>query len=119
MSQPHIHSDISLKQKRKVLRNNATLQERVLWLYLKSSGLGYKFQRQHSIGNYIVDFYCRDKNLIIEIDGIQHDDIDDRLYDEERTMYFESLGYKVVRFWNNEINTNIDGVLLKIGGYLN
>lgn len=108
-----------MKEKRKKLRNNATPQEIMLWVHLKSRNLGYKFQRRHSLENYIVDFYCREKKLIIEIDGIQHDDQSDKIYDEKRTKYFESLGYDVLRFWNNEINTNIGGVLQKIKDFLN
>ena len=73
---------------------------------------GYKFHRQHSIGNFIADFYCPTRKLIIELDGSQH--LDNQEYDKERTEYFESLGIKVIRFWNNEINNNLNGVLMKI-----
>jgi very-short-patch-repair endonuclease len=114
MLTPRTHSNIFSKENRKALRNNATIQERMLWSKLRGGNLGFKFQRQHSIGKYVVDFYCSSKKLIIEIDGIQHDNIQDKDYDTERTKYFESLGYKVLRFWNNEINTNIDGVIMLI-----
>ena len=114
MLTPRTHSNVVTKQSRKALRNDATIQERMLWSKLKGSNIGYKFQRQHSIGKYIVDFYCPIKKLIVEIDGIQHGDIEDKKYDTERTEYFEFLGYKVLRFWNNEINTNMDGVMMKI-----
>ncbi|MES2224322.1 MAG: endonuclease domain-containing protein [Patescibacteria group bacterium] len=98
MLTPRTHSNTSTKENRKELRNNATIQERILWSKLKGKNLGYKFQRQHSIGKYIADFYCAEKRLIIEIDGIQHNDIEDKKYDTERTRYFESLGYSVLRF---------------------
>ncbi len=96
-----------------------TPQEIFLWKYLKGNNLGFKFQRQYGMGKYIVDFYCPNKKFVIEIDGIQHNDNRDREYDEERTKYLESLNCKVLRFWNNEINTNMDGVLESIRRELN
>ena len=60
--------------------------------------------------NYEIDFICRKKKLIIEIDGGQHNQIKDILYDKQRTEFLNSLGYKVIRFWNNEIDNNIEGV---------
>jgi very-short-patch-repair endonuclease len=98
--------------RRKELRKSLTPQELKLWFYLKGKNLGVKFRRQHGIGPYIVDFYCKEKNLIIEIDGSQH--MDAKEYDKERDDYVETLGIKVLRFWNNEIDTNIEGVLKKI-----
>ncbi len=108
----YTYSNKNLESKRRYLRKEATPQEIILWSKLRYKNLGVKFQRQHSINKYIVDFYCAKKKIIIEIDGIQHEDA--RLYDEQRTRYFESLGFSVLRFWNNEINTNLEGVLLKI-----
>jgi very-short-patch-repair endonuclease len=98
--------------RRKDLRNNSTPQEILLWLKLKNSQLGFKFRRQHSIGGYIADFYCPTKKLVIEIDGSQH--FVNQEYDENRSKYLEGLGIKVIRFWNNEINVNIDAVVDKI-----
>lgn len=106
------------KKFRKDLRNYATPQEIILWSRLRKSQLGYKFRRQHSIGKYIVDFYCPEKKLIIEVDGGQHDEENARKYDENRTKYFESLGVKVLRCWDNEINNNISGVIQEIVNYL-
>ncbi|MCX6752089.1 MAG: endonuclease domain-containing protein [Candidatus Nomurabacteria bacterium] len=100
--------------RRKELRNNSTPQEILLWLKLKNSQIGLKFRRQHSIGGYIIDFYCPTKKLAIEIDGSQHFTKDSQKYDEIRTKFFEGLSIKVLRFTNTEINTNIDGVLQKI-----
>jgi very-short-patch-repair endonuclease len=97
---------------RQTLRNQATPQEVILWSYLRNSKLGFKFRRQHSIGNFIVDFYCPETRLIVEIDGSQH--IEQEQYDNERTIFFSKLGCNVIRFWNNEINTNIEGVIMKI-----
>ena len=68
--------------------------------------------RGHAVGNYIPDFVCIEKKLIIELDGSQH--LEREEYDEERTKYLNSLGYKVIRFWNNDVTNNIDGVILAI-----
>lgn len=89
-----------------------TPQENILWFYLRRGGMGCKFQRQHSIGPYITDFYCPAKKLVIELDGKQHEE--NREYDLERTRFLEMSGYKVLRFWNHEANTNIAGVLTRI-----
>ena len=104
----------NLFYRRKELRNNSTPQEILLWLKLKNLQLGFKFRRQHSIGGYIADFYCPNKKLVIEIDGSQHFREDSKEYDISRSNYFNGLGIKVLRFTNNEINTNMDGVVLKI-----
>lgn len=107
-----IHTIKYLHGARKDLRNNITPEELILWYRLKNKTLGYKFRRQHSMGNFIADFYCASKKLVIELDGSQH--LDNTEYDQERTNYFESLGIKVIRFWNGEINKNLNGVLMKI-----
>ncbi|MFA7252333.1 MAG: DUF559 domain-containing protein [Candidatus Paceibacterota bacterium] len=112
-----IYNNKYLKEARKSLRNNLTHQETILWNYLKNSKLGYKFRRQHSIGHFISDFYCAEKKLVIELDGNQH--LDNAEYDKERTEYFESLGIKVIRFWNDEVDKNIDDLLMKIKQELN
>jgi len=98
--------------RRKELRKSSTPQELKLWFFLKGKNFGVKFRRQHGIGPYIVDFYCKEKNLVIEIDGSQH--IKAKEYDKERDDFIKTLNIKVLRFWNNEINTNIEGVLMKI-----
>ena len=104
------------KERRRLLRKNSTPQELKLWLHLKNKSLGCKFRRQQGIGNFIVDFCCPSERLIIEIDGSQH--VENEPYDEKRTKYLESLGYKVIRFWNNEINDNIESVVDKIKDFL-
>jgi very-short-patch-repair endonuclease len=113
-----IHSKLILKQRRAELRAKMTPQEIILWARLKNSNLGYKFQRQHSIGNFIADFYCPKRKLIVELDGDQHNDEGRRAYDKERTNYLESVGIKVIRFWNNEINKTLPEVLEKIRKFL-
>lgn len=107
-----------LLTKRTRLRNSMTPQEIILWSRLRREQLGCKFRRQHAIGNYIVDFYCPRKKLIVELDGWQHTREKDIKYDAKRTQYFEMLGLKVLRFWNNEINNNLEGVILKIEEWL-
>jgi very-short-patch-repair endonuclease len=94
------------------LRKELTPAERKLWARIRDDQLGTKFRRQHAIGTYIPDFVCIKKKLIIELDGSQH--LEQEEYDEERTKYLESLGYKVVRFWNDDVMNDIEGVILAI-----
>lgn len=102
--------------RRRELRKSLTSQELKLWHYLRNKKLGIKFRRQHGIGPYVVDFYCKENNLIIELDGAQHKD--EKEYDKERDNYMETLGIKVLRFWNSKIDKNIEGVLIKIKGII-
>ena len=92
-----------------------TTQERKLWNIIKNKQFyNYKFLRQYVIGGYIVDFICREEKIIVEIDGGQHNQNENIKYDKNRNKYLENLGYKVVRFWNNEIDDNIEGVYRKL-----
>ena len=96
------------------LRANATEAERRLWPYLSARKLkGVRFNRQFPIGQFICDFVSREKRLVIEIDGGQHAFSTE--YDERRTRFLNAQGYKVLRFWNNEVLDNLDGVLAVIG----
>lgn len=90
------------------LRRDMTDAERRLWSRLRAKQLGVQFTRQHPIGDFIVDFACRGLRLAIECDGGQHSD---SLTDEGRTEIIEAHGYRVIRFWNNEILQNTDGVV--------
>ena len=93
------------------LRHNSTPQEQKMWNLLRNNRYnGLKFRRQYVIGEYIVDFVCQEKMLIIEVDGGQHNKEDNIKYDKERTEYLESIGYTVIRFWNNDIRNNLQGV---------
>ena len=104
----------------KILRKNSTIYENKLWYLLRNRQFhNLKFKRQFPIGKYIVDFICHEKMLIIEIDGGQHNEDNNIEKDIERTKYIESLGFKVIRFWNNDISENIEGVLNKIEDYIN
>ena len=94
------------------LRFNATDAEVRLWRRLRRFPVaGTHFRRQVSIGPYVADFACMAARLIIEVDGSQHGDEENLKRDERRTRWFESNGYRVIRFWNNDISRNIDGVL--------
>ena len=114
-----IYNILILKDRRGLLRIKQTPQEVLLWSRLRREKLGFKFRRQHSIGGYIVDFYCPEKKLVVEADGSQHFENEAEEYDRNRTRYFEGLGIKVLRFTNAEINTNMNGVLLEITTELN
>lgn len=94
----------------KQLRRNQTDVEKRLWYRLRARQIGgYKFRRQHQIGNFIADFVCAERMLIVEIDGGQHSEQAQR--DSTRTAALSSMGYRVLRFWNNEVIDNIDAVL--------
>src|SRR5437016_6155379 len=97
----------------KRLRRHQTDAERVLWLRVRDRRLGgLKFRRQKPSNRYIVDFCCADARLIVELDGGQH--VERTEQDIERTRVLESMGYLVLRFWNNDVIQNTDGVLQEI-----
>ena len=99
----------TLTKRARELRRNMTSQEKKLWYgYLREYPI--KFYRQRTIGCYIVDFYCSRAQLIIEVDGSQHFEPEDLIYDENRTEYFKKYGLEVVRFTNRDIDTNLRGV---------
>ena len=104
-----------IKKIAKTLRKNSTIQEKRLWNLLKNRQFhNLKFKRQSPIGRYIVDFICHERKLIIELDGGQHNRNKNIENDIERTNFLESLGFNVIRFWNNDIYKNIDGVITEI-----
>jgi very-short-patch-repair endonuclease len=98
------------------LRNNSTDVERLLWCHLRNSQLeNVKFRRQQPIETYIVDFISFDKKIVIELDGGQH--ADNSEYDEQRSSCLRANGFTVLRFWNNDVIENIEGVLEVIRGH--
>jgi len=105
----------SLRMRRKFgrarrLRATPTDAERKLWQQLRNRQLaGQKFRRQVPFGPYVVDFYCHEARLVIEVDGSQHDC--QQAYDERRTAFLQSQRIRVIRFWNNEVLLNMEGVL--------
>ncbi len=103
-----------LIEKAQEMRKNPTIGEKTLWNELKSKSLGYKFRQQHLIGDYIVDFVCLSMNLVIEVDGEYHFTNEQIQLDNHRTFELNKLGFKVIRFTNNEVIRNINQVLDKI-----
>ena len=99
------------------LRRNTTDVERLLWNYLRDRQLdSFKFKRQQPLGNFIVDFICFERKLIVELDGGQH--AEDMEADLIRTRWLASQGFQVIRFWNNDVLQNIDGVWQVISEHL-
>ena len=94
------------------MRKHMTDAEKSLWSKIRKKQLGVAFRRQYSIGPYIVDFYCPEKRVVVEVDGKQHTNTRD--YDEYRTSYLEALDIQVIRFWNSEVYNSIDRVITKI-----
>ncbi len=110
-----IHSRKYLESYRKSLRNNATPAERFLWKHLKNKQLdGKRFLRQHSILNYIVDFYCPSEKLIVELDGQVHYNEEAQAYDIKRTKELEKLGFTIIRFENKMVFDLLPSVLIEI-----
>jgi len=101
-----------LLRRARELRQNATDAEHVLWQLLRNRQLlGYKFRRQHPLAGYVLDFYCHETKLAVELDGSQHTQPDQAAYDAERTRILEAEGLRVLRFWNNDVLRNIEAVL--------
>jgi len=98
-----------------LLRNKETETEKILWQLLNKNQLsGFRFKRQHPIGDYIADFYCHKAKLVIEIDGEYHNSREQKLYDDNREKTFEELGLVVLRFSDEEIFQSIDRVIQTI-----
>lgn len=116
----NIHNRKYLEERRKELRKNLTPSEATLWKSLQRKQLyGRKFRRQHSIENFIVDFYCPSEKLIIELDGAYHLNFAQQNYDTERTKRLEALGFKVIRFENKLVFENLPWVLEEISNHFN
>jgi very-short-patch-repair endonuclease len=99
----------------KRLRANTTPHERILWRALKELPTeGTHFRRQAPIGPYVVDFFCPAKRLVVELDGGHHTEDEAARRDRERQLWLEQEGYRVIRFWNSEINDDLTAVLKRI-----
>src|SRR5512147_1111061 len=96
------------------MRHPQTPAEATLWHALRNRKTGFKFRRQHPIYRFIIDFYCAKAKLLIEIDGESHLEPSQEEYDKARTEYLEELGYKVIRFTNNDVRFNLNEVANKI-----
>ena len=98
----------------RLLRNHQTDCEALLWRHLRRNNFGVKFRRQHPVGGFVLDFYCPESKLAIELDGGQHAEPAERVRDRERTRKLEKRGIRVMRVWNSEVVENLEGVLEKI-----
>jgi len=105
-----------LRRRARNLRNNATYSEILLWSKIRRKSLGYEFHRQVPIDGYIVDFYCHELNLAIEVDGSSHEHKIE--YDISRQMVLERLGVRFIRFENNDVNRNMNEVLRALEGVI-
>ena len=104
--------DESPRERGRRLRAGSTKEEQKLWRHLRAKRFGgFKFRRQHHIGHYFADFCCIERRLIIEIDGSQHAEQEKEQRDTARTAYLNQHGYRVIRFWNGQIKTEMDDVL--------
>ncbi|MAZ71824.1 MAG: cytosine methyltransferase [Flavobacteriaceae bacterium] len=116
-SKNRVHNKPELRKFRKELRQNLTPAEAFLWKHLKNGQFeGRKFRRQHSIENFIVDFYCASEKLVIELDGQVHFNEESQIYDKARQEQIESLGFTVIRFENKMVFDLLPSVLLEIKG---
>lgn len=103
-----------LKERAEEMRKNPTEAEKVLWEALRANGLGVKFRQQHIIEDFIVDFYCNEYKVTVEVDGGYHNEADQMKSDKERTARLNELGYTELRFTNQEVLCDLDNVLKKI-----
>lgn len=105
----------ALKARQRELRRNQTDAEQVFWARVRNKQFfGLKFFRQYSMGPYILDFYCPERKLAVELDGGQHNKSEGREYDAERTAFLNAHGVEVLRFWNSEVLNDIDAVLERL-----
>ncbi len=110
----HYLNKSSQKERRKNLRSDQTKAEAVLWSKIRRKQLGVKFRRQYNIDYYIVDFYCHELRLVIELDGYIHGEEEQKTKDKKRQNYLEQKGYKVIRYRNEQIRYELDDVLQDI-----
>jgi very-short-patch-repair endonuclease len=113
-----MHVSTLTSKRAKALRRDLTDAERILWSRLKGRQLGWQFRVQHPVGPYIADFACVRLKLIVEIDGATHSTSKERAHDEARTRCLETEGWALLRFWNDEVYRNLDGVMTAITGCL-
>ncbi|MSU75479.1 MAG: endonuclease domain-containing protein [Candidatus Magasanikbacteria bacterium] len=99
---------------RRILRQNTTLAEEILWRYLRNNQLGFKFRRQFDIQSFIADFYCHSLKLVIELDGWTHDSEKTKQRDIIKQQVIERMGCRVIRFTNEQVYGDIEKILNKI-----
>ncbi|MCK6619637.1 MAG: DUF559 domain-containing protein [Calditrichaceae bacterium] len=103
-----------LKERARELRNRSTLAEKILWWEIRKKQLGYEFHRQIPVDHFVVDFYCHELLLVIEVDGISHDSEEAKAKDSERQALLEGLGISFLRFRDEQILGNLDRVVEEI-----
>jgi very-short-patch-repair endonuclease len=109
-----------IRNRARSLRKNQTIAESLLWSKLRSRQLsGCKFRRQHPIDNYILDFYCSEAHLAVEIDGSQHTNTENKKMDNIRKAFLMQKGIQVIRFWNNDVLNHLEDVIAEIDATLN
>ncbi|MBI4683788.1 MAG: endonuclease domain-containing protein [Nitrospirae bacterium] len=113
-----IYNRSTEKTKRKQLRGNMTLAEIILWSKLKGKGIGHKFRRQYSVGIFVLDFCCPILKLAIEVDGDSHFSENAKIRDREREEIIRNYGFTFMRFTNNEIIENLEGVIATVMQYI-
>lgn len=114
----HTYNATNRKEVRQVLRSNMTRPEQILWYRLRASQVnGWKFRRQYGVGTYILDFYCPEMRLGVELDGDSHYSNAGRQYDQKRNDFLKLHNIHTLRFTNREVMTNIEGVLSAISSY--
>lgn len=118
MNNERIFNRKQQKLLRQQLRSAVPLPEKILWARIRNQQLGVKFRRQHGIGRYIVDFYCPEHKLIIELDGDSHYQDGAQEYDAIRDEFMNALGLQVMRFTNSELMENPEAAVMKIYNYI-
>ena len=119
LAQLHQGAKASIQQNAREVRHRQTEAEQKLWSLLRNRQLkGRKFRRQHAIANYVVDFYCNESKLAIELDGNFHLETEAKEYDNSRTVLLNEIGITVLRFWNEEVINDSAQVLQKISEHL-
>ncbi len=113
-----IRSNSAFKDLRRELRHNQTFAEKILWNALRAKQLGVHFRRQHSVGKFILDFYCATYYLAIELDGAVHTSNEAKQRDEIRTQFLNDCGIRVMRFSNEEVCDDLDEVVRRIREYV-
>ncbi len=114
-----IFNKTKYKERRKELRQNQTTPEKILWTHIRNKQLGVKFRRQHGVGDYILDFFAKEINLAVEIDGNNHFEQNTIEYDNIRTEYLNSIDIEVIRFTNQQVMENVTGVCQTLSNIIN
>ena len=107
-------SNPRLRDHARALRSNATDAERALWQRIRGQQLGVRFRRLHMIEPFVIDFYCVELKLAVELDGGQHNDAENHRADVERTIFLKTSGATLLRYWNNDALANTDSILAQL-----